>query len=157
MKREHGFTLVEVMLVILLGIIMAGVVLPSPHSLDDQRITGVARVMESDLEFAQARAIATGQNHRVLFSLGGDDLLSSYQVESPPGVVIEEPLSRKPWVRNFESGTDIVSANFDGQLAVIFDGSGQPSAGGAVLLRLVEFDATVTIASVTGEVTLELP
>jgi len=149
--------LVEVMLVLVIGIIMAGVVMPSAHTLDDQRLGGTARVMESDLEFAQARAIATGQNHRVLFDLGQSDLPSSYQVESPPGVLIEEPLSRKPWVRTFGDGTDIVSANFGGQLAVIFNGSGEPSDSGVVLLQLGEFQATVSVSAVTGAVTLELP
>lgn len=153
----RGFTLIEVMILLVIGIILAGAALPAPHTLDDQRLIGVARVLEADIGFAQARAIATGQNHRILFAVGGQGVASSYRVESPPGVLLDEPLSRKPWERVFEDGTEIVSASFGGQLALLVDGAGEPANSGTVLLRNGPFEASATVLAVTGEVELTLP
>lgn len=157
MKRSAAFTLVELMIVIVVGMILAGVVLPSPHTFDDQAISADVRVLKADLEFAQARAIATGQNHRILF----DKFNDSYQVESPPGVILEDPLRKRPWIRVLAerplNGSDMVSCNFGGSSAVLFDGGGTPDSGGTVVYQLGAFQAVVSVAPVTGVVTLSLP
>lgn len=153
-----GFTLVEVMLMIVIGIILASVALPNVSSLDDQHVAGAARVLQADLEFARARALATSQLHRVSF----DAQLERYTVESPPGTVLDEPLTKKPWQRKLASRSGgpslgIASANFDSQAAVVFDAAGRPSSAGVVVLQGGKFQAKITVTAITGEVTLELP
>jgi type II secretory pathway pseudopilin PulG len=155
--REGAFTLVELMILIVVGMILAGVALPAAHTFDDQEVSADLRVLRADLEFAQARAIATGQRHRILFDTNSD----TYQVESPPGVVLDEPLRKQPWIRRLRerplNGSDMVASSFGGASSVLFDGAGTPDSGGSVIYRLGAFQATATVAPVTGSVTLILP
>jgi len=151
----RGFTLVEMLLVVIVGMILAGVMVPNTPSLDDQVIVADANILAADLEFAQARAIATGQSHRVIF----DVRKNTYSVESPPGNVLDQPLSRKPWVRDLTAGrgTGIVAVSFAGKSAVIFDQAGTPDDGGTVDLAAGAFQAEIEVVAVTGDVLLTLP
>ena len=156
-RSSAAFTLVELMIIIVVGMIIAGVALPSAHTFDDQAVGADVRVLQTDLEFAQARAIATGQSHRILFDKAAD----TYQVESPPGVILEEPLRKRPWIRLLAerplNGSDMVGSDFSGASSVLFDGAGTPDSGGTVTYRLGAFQAVVSVAPVTGVVTLTLP
>ncbi|MFH0945519.1 MAG: GspH/FimT family pseudopilin [Planctomycetota bacterium] len=153
----RGFTLVEVMILIVVGMIIAGVAMPAANTFDDMGISADVRILQADLEFAQARAIATGQGHRVLFDL--DD--NTYQVESPPGVVLDEPLRKRPWIRDLNrlphNGSVLTSCDFGGQRAVLFDGAGTPASGGQVTFELGSFSAKLNVAPVTGVVSTVLP
>lgn len=152
-----GFTLIELMILVVIGIILANAAIPSSISLDDQRVAGQARVLGGDIEFARARAIATSQQHRILFELARD----RYTVESPPGTVLLEPLTKKPWIRELSrpdtKSIDLVGANFDGTTAVSFDAAGRPSHPGSVVLNCGGNVATITVAEITGAVTIVLP
>jgi prepilin-type N-terminal cleavage/methylation domain-containing protein len=152
-----GFTLLELLITIVVSLILAGVVLPNMHTLDDQRVSGAVRVLEADIDFVRARAIATSQIHRILFDVTKDE----YQVESPPGVVIAEPLSKRPWVRQLPVDPDadaaIAAVDFGGTAAVSFDGAGTPSTGGVVRLSTGKFTAVLTLEPVTGETSIEYP
>lgn len=156
MSARGGFTLVEVLLIVVIGIILASAAIPNLSTFADQQVGADARVLAADLEFARARAIATSQQHRVLF----DATNNTYSVESPPGTLLTEPLGKKPWQRKLMvrgSGTDLVSADFNGQSAVIFDAAGTPNNGGTTVLKRGSFQAKVIVTGVTGEVSLELP
>lgn len=143
------------MIVLVLGVILAGVALPGAVTFDDQRLAATMRVLAADIEFVQARAIATGQSHRILFLLQQQ----SYQVESPPGVLLLEPLKKTPWLRELEGeqGTELLTADFGGSTALVFDPSGIPTAGGAVTFARGNFAGEVAVAAVVGVVTLTLP
>lgn len=156
MNRAVGFTLIEILIVVVVGIILAGAVLPAAHTLDDQSVSADAKILAADLEFVQARAIATGQTHRILFDADAD----TYQVESPPGVVLDEPMTKRSWVRKLggpSEGTDVITADFGGAAAVLFDPAGEPDEGGMIVLETGEFQATIRVQPVTGEVELYLP
>lgn len=154
---SRGFTLIELLILVVIGIILANAAIPSAISFDDQRVAADARVLAGDLEFARARAIATSQQHRVLF----DTVRERYTVESPPGTVLTEPLSRKPWVRQLTAagakGTDLASADFDGAAAVAFDAAGRPNEPGTIVLVRGGHVATISIAEITGAIDLDLP
>lgn len=153
---RRGFTLLELLIVLIVGMILAGTVIPAAHTMDDQILTGDARVLQSDLEFVQARSIATGLVHRIVFDVANE----WYQVESPPGVTIEEPLSRRPWRRQLgegTAGTDLVSVDFAGTRAVTYNAAGVPDHGGSVDFARGTFQARVVLSAVTGEVTVTTP
>ena len=149
----RGFTLIELMLVIIMGLILAGVALPGAHTLDDQRLGGALRILGADVEFAQARAVANGEVHRILFDLA----THSYQIESPPGVLLPEPLKKTPWVRQLGDNAELLVVDFGGSTALVFDASGEPADGGQVTMENGEFQGSVQVAPVTGEVKLTLP
>lgn len=153
----RGFTLIELLILVVIGIILANAAIPSAISFDDQRVAAHARILASDLEFTRARAIATSQQHRVLF----DTVREKYSVESPPGTVLTEPLSRKPWIRQLakpdSKATDIASVDFDGAAAVSFDAAGRPNEPGSVVLVCGGHTATISVAEITGKIDLDLP
>lgn len=155
MSGARGFTLVEIMIIIIVGIIIAGAALPAAHTFDDQIAIADARIMETDLMFAQARAVATGVDHRVLFDKDND----VYQIESPPGTVLDEPLTKKPWIRDLggPGETDLINVDFNGGSALVFNGAGTPSAGGSAVIQVGDFQAVIDVDAVTGVVALTLP
>ncbi len=153
---SRGFTLVELLIVLVVGMILAGTVIPAASTLDDQVLLADANVLVADLEFAQARAVATGQSHRILF----DPDAESYTVESPPGTILDEPLSRRPWHRRLaeKGNTGIGTVNFGGTNAILFDAAGTPDNGGNVRLAVSrEMQCLIEVAPVTGKVTLTIP
>lgn len=155
-RRPRGFTLVEVMIFIVIGLIVAAAAIPGASTLDDQRIAADAGILAADLEFVQTRALASNQQHRVVFSA----VTHEYQVESPPGTVIDDPLTDDPWTRVLARGgigSKIIDVSFNGATAVSFDPTGRPSSGGSITLRRGDFTATVTLTAITGDVTVTGP
>ncbi len=151
MTRARAFTLIEVLIMIVVGLIVAAAAVPSFVSLDDQRVIAAAHVLESDLEFARARAIGVSYTHRISFDVANED----YTVESPPGTLLLEPLSHESWRRELSKDSiDIVSATFGVVQSVSFDAAGRPSVGGRVILRKKGFEVWVDVSDVTGEVTV---
>lgn len=153
----RGFTLMEVLILIVIGMIIAGVAMPAVSSFDDMGVSADIRILQSDVEFAQARAIATGQSHRILFDMTNH----RYQVESPPGVILDEPLGKRPWIRVLakapQNGSILSGCDFGGELAILFDGAGTPASGGFVSLQLGAFRGKLNVAPVTGVVSTLLP
>lgn len=155
-RRARAFTLVEVMIFIVIGLIVAAAAIPGASTLDDQRIAADAGILAADLEFVQTRALASNQQHRVVFST----ITHEYQVEAPPGTVIDDPLTDAPWTRVLARGgvgSKLIDVSFNGATALSFDRTGRPSSGGSVTLRRGDFTATVTVTAITGDVTVTGP
>lgn len=155
-RHARAFTLVEVMIFIVIGLIVAAAAIPGASTLDDQRIAADAGILAADLEFVQTRALASNQQHRIVFSTTTHE----YEVQSPPGTVIEDPLTDAPWSRVLARGgigTKLIDVSFNGATALSFDRSGRPSSGGSVTLRRGDFTATVTVTAITGDVTVTGP
>src|SRR3954452_15878826 len=67
-RRGRGFTLVEILMVVLILGIASAIIIPGLGSRDDLRCAAAARVVMSDLIYAQNRAIALQKKHYVRFS-----------------------------------------------------------------------------------------
>src|SRR5579872_1651697 len=89
--RRRGFTLIEILMVVVILGIASAIILPQLASRDDLRCAAAARALMADLLYAQSRAIARGQMQYVQFSSG------SYQVMADnagaPGAVINNPVT----------------------------------------------------------------
>ncbi|MCA9132697.1 MAG: prepilin-type N-terminal cleavage/methylation domain-containing protein [Planctomycetales bacterium] len=61
-SRPNGFTLVELLVVMAVLVVLAGITLPTIKGLmHDQKVTAAARMVKAHVQSAQARAIATGR------------------------------------------------------------------------------------------------
>jgi prepilin-type N-terminal cleavage/methylation domain-containing protein len=158
----RGFTLIEVMLVVVILAIAAMMAIPFAVSGASTQLKSAATIIASDLEYAKSMAISRGQNYSVVFNIGAE----SYQIEDVNGV-IEHPVKKGfPYTVSFAADSrfdrvDISSAVFDAQSTVSFDylGSpyndgGSPLNSGVITLSAAGATMTVNVEPVTGYITI---
>lgn len=129
-----GFTLVELIAVMIVAAILGVAAAVSLGSLPETRRAAAARQVHRDLTFARERAMAGGLSHWVAFTVG----TNSYSVLAddpanpgrPGALTITDPATRQPFVQrlgvNESAGVVLASASFDGQAEVGFDWLGRP-------------------------------
>jgi prepilin-type N-terminal cleavage/methylation domain-containing protein len=162
----RGFTLIEVMLVVVILAIAAMMAIPFAVSGASTQLKSAATIIASDLEYAKSMAISRGQNYSVVFDPGAE----SYQIEDVNGVVIDHPVKKGfPYTVSFAADSrfdrvDISSAVFDAQSTVSFDYLGSPYSGsgagasplnsGIITLSAAGTTMTVNVEPVTGYITI---
>ncbi len=148
-----GFTLVELMVVIVIMAVIAAIVVPAAVDAASLDAMGLARRLAADLEYAQNLAITTQQRVTVTFDTSGE----TYVISNQSGT-LTHPINKAPFVVDPQAeGTpafDVVSASFGGAAAVTFDEVGSPLASGAVTVRVAAHAYRVEVAPATGRVTV---
>lgn len=172
MDRQHGFTLIEILVVVVILGIASAVILPSISSRDDLKVAAAARIVMSDLIYAQNRAITTGQLCYIQF----DKTNGKYTLMSgmSPAVTLEHPINHTNYVQTFGSSGSpgltyitLTDASFDGKLTLAFDELGSPRAydagagtsaamsSGTVKLTCGQNSLSITIEPYTGEISIQ--
>jgi len=113
-----------------------------------------ARMVMSDLEYAQNEAIVTQSPITVTFDISGN----SYTVSNESGPLIH-PITKKAYAVDFDTisgfeNVSISSANFDGAATVTFDAIGAPNSGGTIVVSAGNHCYSITVAPVTGKITV---
>jgi prepilin-type N-terminal cleavage/methylation domain-containing protein len=88
-RRSAGFSLIEVLAVLVIFALLAGVVIPNFGIRSARLLDEESQRLASSLEFARQRAVMTGRTQRLILDLDRN----TYQLEAfgpPPGVEIEE-------------------------------------------------------------------
>lgn len=167
-SSARGFTLIEILVVVVILGIASAVILPQMTSRDDQRVAAAARTLMADLLYAQSRSIAYQTRHYVQFNTATNSWQVMVDSGGSPGAVITHPVNGVPYVITVGTGTlakvNLNSVSFDGNTTVSFDPMGVPyswSAGGgnlALTAGSVVFKAgvnqlTVAVAPYSGEIT----
>ena len=162
--RSSGFTLVEIVLVVVILAIAAMMAIPFATSGTSTQLKGAATIIASDLEYAKSMAISRGRKYWVDFDEGAE----SYSIKDVNGVITSHPIKKgSAYTVNFAadsrlSQVDITNVNFDGTDTVGFDYLGSPLQGGGSYLISpgeIELSAggstmTVNVEPVTGYITI---
>lgn len=166
---QHGFTMLELMVVLAIIAIAAAIVVPIASSAGSMQLRAAVTMVAADLEYAKSMSISRGQRYSVVFDSGTE----SYRITDPNGTTIKHPVKGPTfdYAVDFRSdsrlsGVDIVSAGFDGVSTVAFDylgipysvpGVGSPTAllsAGVIRLRAGGIEKTVSVEPVTGYITI---
>lgn len=164
-RGRAGFTLVELIAVIVVLAIVAAVAMPRVGAMSDGRAGMAAAMLQRDLLFARERAVNTGVVHWVEFSVGAGSYTLS--AEQPPSYgfasrqTLRDPASNASYQRFLNrdelAGVTLVSVNLSSN-PIGFNRMGRPiTTAGA----LIAGDGVVTLTggrtvTVTGSTGLAL-
>ena len=152
--QSAGFTLAELLVVVVIIGLTAGMVIPYVSSASESAAIAGARMLVCDLQYAQNTAITTQSPVTVQFVAGMD-----YYVLSNASGTLIHPMKKTAYVVNFSAergfeGLDIVSADFGGATAVVFDELGSPDNAGSIVLQGGSQEYVINVAAATGKVTV---
>lgn len=157
---QAGFTLVELLIVTVIVSTIAVAAAPLfTDTLESMKATALAREIATDVRYAQELAVRTGVPHRVSFWPPG----YAYAVlrwDNGGWELCEHPVTKKPWQAALDehsryAGLTIEEARFGGSTDVTFDTFGAPDNGGYVRFTLGKSTRTVTVAPLSGKITVE--
>jgi MSHA pilin protein MshC len=152
-----GFTIVEILIIVVIIGIAALVAVPMMSSAASLQIRSAANMISADLEYARSMAISRGQNDSVVFDKDAD----SYRIVDPVGSTIQHPVKKGfPYVIDFQNESrlnrvDISSAVFNADQTVVFDCLGSPDSGGTVIVQADGATKTITVEPVTGFISIQ--
>ena len=157
-KFNCGFTLIEMLIVVVILSIAALAAIPMFSSGADMQIRSAANMIASDLEYARSMAISRGQKYSVVF----DENTESYSIKKAGDTnPIDHPVKKGfPYTISFKtdsrlSKVDITNVNFNSTSTVRFNYIGSPDNGGTVNLQAGSITATVNVEPITGFITIQ--
>jgi Tfp pilus assembly protein FimT len=144
-----------VILVLVIVAIVAAVVIPHVIHTSSLQAVSAARMLTTDLQYAEGAAVASQVPVTILFDTNAE----KYTLRNAGGTLIH-PVTKDLYVVDFASqrgfkDVNIVSANFGGAAQVTFDAMGAPNKAGTVVLQAGSHVYTVTVTAITGKVTVQ--
>jgi prepilin-type N-terminal cleavage/methylation domain-containing protein len=150
-RQRPAFTLLELLCVLIVLSMIATMAVPRYASaIAESRAAAAVRRITTDLGLAQRQAKFTGTAKTVHF----DPALDKYYIEGMsdpdhPSLLYQVFVGDEPY------NTAVVSADFNGDGDIIFDGFGIPDSGGMVVIQTGDYRKELTIAEQTGRVTVQ--
>lgn len=164
--RGGGFTLIEILLVVVIIAIAAMIAVPMMGSMDSVQIRSAANMIAADLEYAKSMAISRQENYSVVFNPAGD----CYEVHDHNGIIIKHPVTKLDYKVDFSSDSRldkvvIDDADFDPDSSntITFDYLGSPYSGsgtsnplnsGTISIKAGDFTMTVSVEPITGFISI---
>ena len=160
--RSSGFTMVEILIVVVIIMIAAMTAIPMMGSAASMQIRSAANMIAADLEYAKSMAISRQKTYTVVF----DESTESYHIEDANGIINHPVKKGFSYEVNFSSDSrlskvDIADVDFDATDEVKFDYFGSPYAGddsplnsGAITLQADGTTMTINVEPVTGFISI---
>jgi prepilin-type N-terminal cleavage/methylation domain-containing protein len=147
----RGFSLVEVVLVLVITACLAGIVLPRfGNAAAKQRADAAAKRIARDLSLAQNRAITSSASQTVTFNVGASSYtLAGMAAPDHSSQTYQVFLGQEPY------NVTMVSANFGGNAVLIFNGYGAPDSDGSIVIRAAGFQKTIALDPDTGQASVQ--
>jgi type II secretion system protein H len=172
-NSRQGFTLVEILVVVVILGIAAAVVVPQLGAQNDVRAAAAARMIMADLIYAQNRAIATQTRHYVVFNTTAGS--QSYRIRMGSAMAdIPQPITKESYYEvkigqknTALSDVSLGDVSFEGFTTIAFDELGVPyyydptgptttalsSVGGSTIqVKAGTYTLTITVEPYTGEI-----
>ena len=154
----RGFTLVEVIIVVVILSIAAMMAIPMMSSAGSVQIRSAAEAIAADLEYAKSMAISHQQNYGIIFDPGNNKYYVVTDLNDNP---IPHPVKRGfPYTINYRSDSrlnkvNLVTADFDIPNRIYFDYLGSPLLnGGTITLQADGSTVIITVEPVTGFISI---
>jgi prepilin-type N-terminal cleavage/methylation domain-containing protein len=157
-QPRRAFTLVEVLVVVAIIGIAGAIVVPQMLRAGSLSIQAAGRSIIADLLYAQNDAIAMQSGRRVVFDVPNN----RYRLTDAAGTTLTVPWKSGVsgnYVVDFGAdsrfqGVKLTAASFSGQAHLEYDDLGAPSTGGTVELEASGFRYRITVAPMTGRVSI---
>ena len=153
-----GFTLAEIIVVVIILGIAAGIVTPYVVSTSETALLSAARTLACDLQYAQSVAITSQVKVKVSFNAGADSYTLA-KIEGTESTTLIHPINKSDYVVDFSTqlgfeGVALSTAAFGAGPAaeVTFDEMGSPDNGGTVTLTAGGSTYTVNVSEATGTI-----
>ena len=159
-QQPHaGFTLVEIIIVIMVLAIAAALAVPMIGDTSSDKLRGAASMLVADIGFAQVESIAHGDDLRLLVFDNPND---TYHIAAAGDTAtpITNPINKLPYLRDYGSGTadsltgvtiDSYSLGGDDELGFNVYGALDQATDATITLGCKGFSVTVTVDAETGE------
>ncbi len=136
LRPASGHTVVEMLIVMVVLMLLAGIVLPNASVGDDRKLDTLQLAMQDALDHAQSLAYHQGVPFGVRFSIEGQ----WFAAVDENGVPIDDPLSHGDYVIRLKSpdmpsDIHVDSADFGGRPLATFDAKGVLLTPGEVHIR----------------------
>ena len=148
-SKRNGFTLVElVMIIVILGVISI-VVVPRLTSISEASVNRDAKLLVNYLTMAQQLAMTRSEPYGVCFDLAGNRYSVSRTDCTDPGNIIPSPENRVDPLRIGYDAAITISPS--GTTSVFFDYLGRPTPNGlTITLSAGSLSIPVTVEANTG-------
>ena len=172
--KDHmfGFTLVEILIVVVIITMTAAMVIPMMGSTSSMQINSAANMIVSDLEYAKSMATGRQQNYIVVFDVADNSYeIKDFNSLSGTWEVIDHPIKKGfKYAVDFSSDSrldkvDIDTMDFDpgSSDTITFDYFGSPYSGtgtvnplsrGEINLQADGATITISVEPVTGYISI---
>jgi prepilin-type N-terminal cleavage/methylation domain-containing protein len=162
--QKAAFTLVELMVVVVILAIIAATAVPMFSGSHDAQVQAIARALVADLELAQSTALARQASVALVFSadlqhykvaLASQDL-GSYDAVVPLDHPLKagHPYEVTPSADLGAPDAAVVTVNFGGDRAIVFDSFASPDFAGTLVVRGGNATLVLSVEAVTGRVSV---
>jgi len=158
-RRFSGYTLIEVLTVVTIMGLAGAVIVPQMLAAGTLGVQAAARMVISDILYAQNEAIARQSQRSVVF----DETNNTYQLNDASGNPISVSWQAGNGTSDYKidfandsrfSGVTLENVDFNDTNTLSFDALGAPSSGGTLDLVFNGNRYRIVVAAFTGRVTV---